>query len=130
MWADVRRFLEDPGEVLERVREQLGTDDATDELETRREELSRRLATKQTEKDRYVHLYAQWHISEAELETHLLDLRNRTENSRLLLGSVEAELSRKCAHRELTQAAHAWLVALREYVAEVEDTEGAFRARR
>jgi len=48
VWADVRRFLEDPGQVLERLREQLGADDATDELETRREELSGRLAAKQT----------------------------------------------------------------------------------
>jgi hypothetical protein len=131
VWADVRQFLEDPGEVLERVREQLGADDATEGLETRREELSRRLAAKQAEKDRYVHLYAQGHISEAELETHLLDLKNQTENLRLLLGSVEAELSQKRAHQELTEAAHAWLLTLRERIAEVEeDTEEAFRARR
>jgi site-specific DNA recombinase len=131
VWADVRLFLEDPGEVLERVREQLGAVDATDELETRREELSRRLAAKQAEKDRYVHLYAQGHLSEAELETHLLDLKNQTENLRLLLGSVEAELSQKRANQGLTEAAHAWLLALRERVAEVEgDTEEAFRKRR
>jgi site-specific DNA recombinase len=131
VWADVRQFLEDPGEVLERVREQLGADDATDELETRREELGRRLAAKSTEKDRYVHLYAQGYISEAELETHLLDLKNQTENLRLLLGSVEVELSQKRAHQGLTEAAHAWLVALRERIAEVEeDTEEAFQTRR
>jgi hypothetical protein len=97
VWADVRRFLEDPGEVLESARERLGADDATDDLETRREELGRRLAAKQAEKDRYVHLYAQGHISESELEMHLLDLKNQTENLRLLLGSVEAELSQKRA---------------------------------
>jgi hypothetical protein len=44
---------------------------------------------------------------------------------------VEAELFQKRAHQELTEAAHAWLVALRERIAEVEeDTEEAFRARR
>ena len=59
VWADVRAFLMDPGEVLERLREQLGKDDATDELETRREALGRRLTAKQAEKGRYVHLYAQ-----------------------------------------------------------------------
>jgi hypothetical protein len=127
----VRAFLADPGEVLERVRAQLGADDATDELETRQEELGRRLAAKQAQKDRYVHLYAQGHISEAELETHLLDLKNQTKNLRLLLESVEAELSQKRAHHGLTKAAHAWLVALRERIADVEeDTEEAFRARR
>jgi hypothetical protein len=50
---------------------------------------------------------------------------------RLLLGLVEAELHQKCAHQGLTEAAHAWLVSLRERIAEVEeDTEEAFRARR
>jgi hypothetical protein len=50
---------------------------------------------------------------------------------RLLLGSVEAELSQKRAHQGLTETAHAWLVVLRERIAEVEeDTEEAFRERR
>ena len=50
---------------------------------------------------------------------------------RLLLGSVEVELSQKRAHQGLTEAAHAWLVALRERIAEVEeDTEEAFQTRR
>jgi len=50
---------------------------------------------------------------------------------RLLLGSVDADLSQERAHQGLTEVAHAWLVALRERIAEVEeDTEEAFRARR
>jgi site-specific DNA recombinase len=131
VWADVRRFLENPGEVLERVQEQLGEDDATDELETRREELGRRLAAKQAEKDRYIHLYAQRHLSEAELEMHLADLKNQTDNLRLLLASVEADLSQEREHQELSATTHAWLVTLRERMAEVEeDTEEAFRVRR
>jgi len=108
-----------------------GAGDDAEELERRREKLGRRLAAKQAEKDRYVRAYAQQHISEAELETYLLDLKNQTENLRLLLGSVEAELSPKRAHQGFTEAAHVWLVALRERIAEVEeDTEEAFRARR
>ena len=67
VWADVRQFLENPGEVLERAREQLGEDDATDEPETRREELGRRLTAKHAEKDRSIRLYAHGHISEAGL---------------------------------------------------------------
>jgi hypothetical protein len=91
----------------------------------------RRLAAKQAEKDRYVHLYAQGHVSEAELGTYILDLKNQTENLRLLLGSVEAELSQKWEQTELTETAHAWLLALQERLAEVEeDNEVAFRARR
>ena len=44
---------------------------------------------------------------------------------------MEAELSQKRTQQELTKAAHTWLVALRERIAEVEkDTEEAFRVRR
>jgi hypothetical protein len=110
VWADVRQFPEN----LERSYSACASSSArtalptNSKLETRREELSRRLAAKQTEKDRYVHLYAQGHISEAKLETYLLDHKNQTENLRLLLlGSVEAGLSQKREHQELTEAAHA-----------------------
>jgi hypothetical protein len=56
--TDVRRFLEDPGEVLERVCKQLGSEDKAAELEARRNKLAKRLAAKQAEKDRYVRPYA------------------------------------------------------------------------
>jgi site-specific DNA recombinase len=131
VWADVRRFVEDPGEVLERVREQLGGDGATEGLEERREELAKRLAAKQAEKDRYVRTYAQGHISEEELDLYLTDLKNQTDNLRLLLESVEAELAHKQAQTELTETTRAWLTTLRQRVAEVEeDTPEAFRVRR
>ena len=43
---------------------------------------------------------------------------------------MEAELSQKRTQQEITKAAHAWLMALRERIAEVEkDTEEAYRAR-
>jgi site-specific DNA recombinase len=50
VWSDVRRFLEDPGEVLERLREQLDAADDAGELEARRKELAKRLAARQAEK--------------------------------------------------------------------------------
>jgi site-specific DNA recombinase len=131
VWADVRGFLENPGEVLERVREQLRDADDTKELMQRREDLAKRLAGKQAEKDRYVRLYAQNHISESELELYLADLKNQINNLRLLIESVEADLSQKHQHKELAETTHAWLVTLRERIAEVEeDTEEAFRVRR
>jgi septal ring factor EnvC (AmiA/AmiB activator) len=131
VWADVRRFLRDPGEVLERVREQLGSEDTGEELEARREELERRLAGKQAEKDRYVRAYAQEHISEEELDLYLADLKNQTDNIRLLLASVEADLSQRRERMELTETTRAWLAVLRQRLAEVEEeTEEAFRARR
>jgi hypothetical protein len=131
VWADVRGFLENPGEALERVREQLRGTDHTEELVQRREDLAKRLANKQAEKDRYVRLYAQGHISETELELYLADLKNQINNLRLLIESVEADLSQKHQHKELAETTHAWLVTLRERIAEVEeDSVEAFRVRR
>jgi site-specific DNA recombinase len=131
VWGDVRRFLENPGETLERLRAQTNLAGDTGELEARRADLAKRLTAKQTEKDRYVRLYAQEHISEEELETHILDVGNQIENLRLLIGSVEADLSRKRQQSEIAETTHAWLLTLRERLSEVErDTEGALRDRR
>src|SRR5215212_10617050 len=58
VWRDIRGFLENPGETLERLREQLGGAHEPEELEARRRDLAKRLAAKQAEKDRYVRLYA------------------------------------------------------------------------
>ncbi len=133
MWQDVKQFLENPGETLERVREQLkgGDSSAAEDLGQRRKGLAKRLANKTAEKDRYVRLYAQGHIFESELEVYLADLKNQTDNLRLLLESVEADLSQKRERRELAETTHAWLVTLRQRLVEVEkDTEEAFHARR
>jgi hypothetical protein len=47
VWADVRAFLENPGVVLERLRsEGIDTDSSLNELETRRDDLTKRLAAK------------------------------------------------------------------------------------
>lgn len=131
MWADVRTFLENPGEVLERVREQLrGESENAEELAARRGDLAKRLAAKQSEKDRYVRLYAQGHLSESELETYMTDLKNQTDNLRLLIESVETNISESRERTELADTTHAWLVALRQRIAEVEeDTPEAFEAR-
>lgn len=131
VWQDVKQFLENPGEVLERVREQLKGDDATEEIAQRREDLTKRLAAKQSEKDRYVRLYAQRHLAESELETYLADLKNQTDNLRLLIESLEADLSQRREHTELARTTHAWLITLRERIAEVEeDTPEAFKKRK
>jgi hypothetical protein len=84
VWSDVRRFLEDPGEVLERLREQLDAADDAGELEARRKELAKRLAARQAEKDRYVRAYAQGHISEEELDAYLVELKKQIDNLRVL----------------------------------------------
>lgn len=131
VWADVKRFVENPGEVLERVREQLrGEGDDTEQLSARRDDLAKRLTAKQSEKDRYVRLYAQGHISDAELETYMGDLKNQISNLRLLIESSEADLSQRWQQAELADTTYAWLTALRERVDEIEgDTPEAFAKR-
>ena len=131
VWADVRECLVNPGEVLERIREQMGSEDDTGELESRRADLEKRLAAKQTEKDRFIRLYTQGHISEAELEVYLADLKDQTENLRLLVESVEADLSQQREQREIAETTHAWLGTLRKHLSKVEaDTEEAYQTRR
>jgi hypothetical protein len=132
VWQDIKHFLLNPGETLQRVREQLGN--AAGEsggLEARHAELTRRLVAKQAEKDRYVHLYAQGHISEEELETYLLDLKNQISNLQLLIDSVEADLSRSAEKKLAAKSTEAWLLTLRERMVEVEEnTEEVFEKRR
>ena len=98
VWADVRQFLENPGEVLERVREEITSGHAGAELEVRRTDLEKRLVTKSTEKDRYVHAFARGHISEEELSEYVTDLKNQIDNLRLLIRGVEDELAAKREH--------------------------------
>jgi site-specific DNA recombinase len=131
VWEDIRGFLANPGEVLDGVREQFASTDDTEELEERSADLTERLAAKHKERDRYIRLCAQGYIAEAELDTYLVDLRTQTDNLRLLLESVEADLSRRHEETELAASTEAWLITLRERIHEVEgDSEEAFRARR
>ena len=131
VWSDVKRFVENPGETLERVREQLAVVDQTEDLARRRKDLGKRLAAKQAEKDRYVRLYAQGHLAEEELETYLLDTKNQIENLRLLIDAVEADLSHQREQAEVAETTHTWLLTLRERLAEIEqDKQEAFRDRR
>jgi site-specific DNA recombinase len=131
VWSDVRRFVEDPGEVLERLREQHDAEDSTEVFEARRNELARRLAAKQAEKDRYVRAYAQGHISEEELDAYLIELKKQLDNLRVLLASVDAELSERRERAALSDTAHTWLRSLRRSLDEVEeDTPEAFGKRK
>ena len=121
VWKDVRAFLENPGEVLERLRsEVIDTDSSLDDLSTRRDHLNRRLAAKNAEKDRYVRTYAQGHISEEELADYMTDIKNQIGNLKLLISSVENDLASLWESRLEAQSVKEWLLALRESVSEVE----------
>jgi site-specific DNA recombinase len=131
VWTDVRGFLEHPGKILSRVRSQLEEDKVGEDLDERHKSLTRHLAAKQTEKDRYVKLYAQGLIDDEELEVHLSDLKNQVDNLRMLIASVETDLAQKRESKMVAESAEAWLLTLRKNLAEVErDTEEAFAARR
>jgi len=131
VWQDVRSFLENPGEVLERVREQLEDDDQADELEERLESLEKRLASKQAERDRAMRLYMRELISEEEADVLLADLKNQSANLRLLIGAVESDLSKREESKLAALSTEAWLMALRKNLSEVEDdTEEAYLHRR
>jgi hypothetical protein len=128
----VRAFIENPGEVLERLRaEGFDTDVSVNELEVRRNDLTKRLAAKNAEKDRYVRTYAQGHISEEELADYMADIKNQISNLRLLISSVEDDLASLGESRLEAKSAAEWLLTLRENVSEDEgDTPEAFQGRR
>jgi chromosome segregation ATPase len=127
VWSDVKPFGTNPGEVLERVRGQLQDDGDTEDLSTRLKGHEKRLAAMQGEKDRYIRLYAQGHMSEDELETYLADLKNQIANLRLLIEATEADLSQRRERVQVAERAVAWLNLLRERAEEIEeDTPEAF----
>jgi site-specific DNA recombinase len=131
VWQDIRSFVADPGEVLDRVRQQMEEPSRAGDLEERRASLTKRLASAQAEKGRYVKLYAQGRLDEAELETHLVDLKNRMDNLKMLIESVEADLAREEQNRTQTKSAAAWLMALRGRLEELEaNTDEAWHERR
>ena len=62
---------------------------------------------------------------------YLADLKDQLDNLRLLLDSVEGELSQKREQAEIADSTEAWLRALQGRVADVEDgTRESFRASR
>lgn len=129
VWADVRKFLADPGEALERLRNS-GSEGAEDHA-ARLSELSERIRGVQAEKDRYVKLYASEHLNDAELETHIADANARLSHLRLLHESAEAKLSEQREEKERLEGTASWLASLSERLLEIEEeTEEAFAKRR
>jgi hypothetical protein len=128
----VRRFLENPGDVLDRVRVQMECDDEIERLESERERLELVLADLHDERLDYLRQHARGGIeSEEELDTLLADVRGRTGNTRLLLEKAEVALESRRERRKLADSAAVWLATLRERLSEVEeDTETAYLERR
>jgi site-specific DNA recombinase len=130
IWEDVRGFLRNPGETLRRVREQMQTDIPV-EIEERRTELTRRLADKRAERERWLRLYTRGAIDEVELDTHLHALRSETDALELLLQGVEDEIARQQEHAQIARDTGAWLERLATRLDELEDdSETALEKRR
>ncbi len=130
VWEDVRHFLREPGDVLERMRRQHDAADDPGELEARIEDLSARLEAKRKERDNYIRLCARGSISEPELDSYLAGLGIEAESIQLLLEDARSELAAKEHDRLAAQSAEEWLLALRDRVEEVEeDTPGAYQKR-
>jgi hypothetical protein len=81
--------------------------------------------------NRYVKLYAQGLVDDEELDGHLADLKNQVENLKMLVAAVEVDLAAKDERALVARTTEAWLLTLRENLADVEqDIEKAFGARR
>jgi len=132
VWQDIREFVENPGEVLERVKEQMEERHSqAGELQERIASLTKRLASAQGEKDKFVKLYAAGHLDEEELETHLLDLKNRISNLKMLIESAEAGLVREEQDAAAAKSTAMWLTSLRGNLEALEvDTDEAWYGRR
>jgi hypothetical protein len=131
VWQDVRGFLQNPGEVLERVREQLEGGERAEALEQRLASLQKRLAAKHSEREHVMRLYTRGLASEEETDVLLADLKNQADNLRLLISATEGDLSAAEEGRLVARNTEAWLLTLRKNLAEVEqDTDEAFRKRR
>jgi site-specific DNA recombinase len=132
VWQDIRGFVENPGEVLERVKEQMEEQRSqAGELEERLASLTKRMAKAQGEKDEYVKLYAAGHLDEDELETHLLDLKNRISNLRMLIEAAEVDLAREEQDAASAKSTATWLTSLRGNLEALEEeTDEAWYGRR
>jgi chromosome segregation ATPase len=131
VWADVRAFLANPREVLERVREHMADEDDYAELEERRGSLKKRRAEVEAELNRLLNLYATGEIDAEWLTTHVRDREGRIDNLKLLIASVESDIASREQDRLAAKQSGAWLRALADNLAEVEgDTPEAFQKRR
>ena len=89
------------------------------------------LASKQAERDWAMRRYMRGLISEEEADVLLADLKNQTDNLRLLIGSVEADPSKMEESKPAAMTTEAWLVALRKKLPKVErNTQEAYLHRR
>jgi site-specific DNA recombinase len=132
VWEDIRRFVSDPGEALARAQEQSDLRaGAAHDIEGRLADLRRRLHAAHAEKDRYVRLYAAGHLDDAELDTYLLDLKNRTTNLGMLIDAAQGQKTEAEHDARTTRDTAVWLASLQDGLSALEeDTAEAHEGRR
>jgi site-specific DNA recombinase len=134
VWSDIRSFIEDPGEYLSKIREQMAGEAEGEhaELVRLRDDYAKRLAAKQAERSRYAEIAARNPDLPAEaIDAHLADLRTQTDNLAMLLENAEERLAQHAARIEIADATAEWLTGLRGRLQDVEGhSEEAFLARR
>ena len=88
VWKDIKAFVTDPGEVLEKLQERMTEElAATPSNEERRQEIERILVLKESERDRVLDAYRRSLIDIEELEEQVTpgQVRDRTDQRQLFL---------------------------------------------
>ncbi|MCH7738311.1 MAG: hypothetical protein IH872_13050 [Chloroflexi bacterium] len=95
IWTDIKKFVMDPGEVLEKLQSQMDKElEATPSNEERRQELERILALKATEQDRVLDAYRRGSIDLDQLDEQIKRSKAETQplhNELMDLIAAEAE---------------------------------------
>jgi site-specific DNA recombinase len=130
VWSDVKRFLQNPGEVLERVREQRADKGERAELEARRNALQKRVANIEAE---ITNLFASIAagVSARRVAPQISEREQSIEHIGEMIAEIEAEIAEADAEQARAESTAAYLNTLAKRLAEVEaDTTEAFARRR
>ena len=130
VWSDVKRYLQNPGEVLERVREQRADEGGRAELEARRDALQKRVAGIEAE---ITNLFASIAagVSARRVAPQISEREQSIEHIGEMIAEIEAEIAEADAEQARAEGTAAYLNTLADRLAEVEaDTTEAFAKRR
>jgi site-specific DNA recombinase len=130
VWGEIREFVKNPGDVIERLEGQ-HEETQIGGLEERRQHILKRLQEKRSEKDRYVKLYAKGTLEEGEADAYIQAAITEINHLSMLLGAVDSDIAASRMEEDQNQKTVDWLATLSAKLEEVEaDTKEAFATRR
>jgi site-specific DNA recombinase len=130
VWADCRRFIENPGEALAEAQRQLRAQQGqAHELDAQRRTLQQQLDATQAERERVLGLYRKKLITSEEAERELARTAAEVSTLRGLLDSLDAQATLADAARLQVTEAAALLARLQETVADIDRTNDRQRKR-